>query len=120
MRIEEYQDVLVADRSQRRFDNYGAVNSQKDPRGVKPGDAYSGSATGIMPQLIRSRAQEVHNLSTSRNKITLGAMTRAIEALAETKGRKSMILVSQGFILRRPARRDEEGGGGFDPRQRPI
>jgi VWFA-related protein len=98
MRIEEYQDVQIADKVQRRFDNYGAVNSQKDPRGVKPGDAYSGAAVGIMPELIRSRAQEVHNLSTSRNKITLKVMTRAIEALAGTKGRKSMILVSQGFV----------------------
>jgi VWFA-related protein len=98
MRIEEYQDQQIAAKVQRRFDNYGAVNSQKDPRGVKPPDANQGAAVGIMPEIIRSRAQEVHNLSTSRNKITLGVMTRAIEALADTKGRKSMILVSQGFI----------------------
>ena len=98
MRIEEYQDQQIADKVQRRFDNYGAVNSQKDPRGVKPPDADQGAGVGIMPMLIRSRAQEVHNLSTSRNKVTLGVMTRAIEGLAGTKGRKSMILVSQGFI----------------------
>jgi VWFA-related protein len=98
MRIEEYQDQQVAAKVQRRFDNYGAVNSQKDPRGVKPPDAYEGGAVGMMPELIRSRAQEVHNLSTSRNKITLGVMARAIEALTGTKGRKAMILVSQGFI----------------------
>jgi VWFA-related protein len=98
MRIEEYQDQQVADKVQRRFDSYGAVYSQKDPRGVKPPDADSGGAVGIIPELIRSRAQEVHNLSTSRNKITLGVMTRAIEALAGIKGRKAMILVSQGFV----------------------
>jgi VWFA-related protein len=97
MRIEEYQDQLVADKVQRRFDNYGAMNSQKDPRGVKPGDAYT-SAPGIFSDLVRSRAQEVHNLSVSRNKITLGVMERAIHALAGVRGRKSMILVSQGFI----------------------
>jgi VWFA-related protein len=98
MRIEEYEDQEVAAKVQRRFDAYGSAGSQQDPRGVKPPDADSGAAVGIMPELIRSRAQEVHNLSTSRNKITLGVMTRAIEALAGVKGRKSMILVSQGFI----------------------
>jgi VWFA-related protein len=97
MRIEEYQDQQVADKVQRRFDNYGAQGSQQDPRGVKPGDAYT-SAPGIFSDLIRSRAQEVHNLATSRNKITLKVMTRAVEALAGTKGRKAMILVSQGFV----------------------
>jgi VWFA-related protein len=98
MRIEEYEDQEVAGKVQRRFDVYGAAGSQKDPRGVKPPDADSGSAVGIMPELVRSRAKEVHNLATSRNKITLGVMTRAIEALAGVKGRKSMILVSHGFV----------------------
>jgi VWFA-related protein len=97
MRIEEYQDQQVADKVQRRFDNYGANLSQQDPRGVKPGDAVT-SAPGIFSDLVRSRAQEVHNLATSRNKITFGVMTRAVESLAGTKGRKAMILVSQGFV----------------------
>ncbi len=44
------------------------------------------------------RAREVHLLSTSRNRITLEVMQRVIESLAGIKGRKSMILVSQGFI----------------------
>ncbi|HXY39825.1 MAG TPA: VWA domain-containing protein, partial [Vicinamibacteria bacterium] len=60
MRIVEFQDMQVADKVQRRFDNYGAVNSQQDPRGVKPPDADSGGAVGIMPELIRSRAEETH------------------------------------------------------------
>ena len=98
MRIEEYQDQQVAEKVQRRFDSYGAVNSQRDPRGVKPADADSGAAVGMMPELIRSRAQEVHTLSTSRNKVTLGVMRRAMEAVADIRGRKAMILVSQGFI----------------------
>jgi VWFA-related protein len=98
MRIEEYQDQQVADKVQRRFDNYGARGSQQDPRGVKPPDADQGSAVGIPSEVVRSRAQEVHNLSTSRNKITLGVMARAIEGLAGIKGRKAMIMVSQGFI----------------------
>ncbi len=98
MRIVEFQDQQVADKVQRRFDNYGAVNSQQDPRGVKPADADQGAAVGIMPELIRSRAEETHNLSTSRNKVTLGVMKRAMEAVSDIRGRKAMILVSQGFI----------------------
>jgi VWFA-related protein len=98
MRIEEYQDEEIANKVQRRFDVYGAVGSERNPQGVKPPDANEGAAVGIVPELVRSRAQEVHNLATSRNKITLAVMTRAIEALAGVKGRKAMILVSQGFV----------------------
>ncbi len=46
MRIEEYQDQQVAEQVQRRFDTYGAVGSQRDPRGVKPADADSGRPWG--------------------------------------------------------------------------
>lgn len=97
MRIEEYQDEALAWRVKSRFDNYGAVGSQKDARGVRPADAV-GSTPGMIPEIVRMRASEAYLLSRSRNKITFGAMQRAIEALAGVKGRKAMILVSQGFI----------------------
>ena len=52
----------------------------------------------MIPEVVRMRAREVHQLATSRNKITLEVMKRVIESLADIKGRKSMILVSQGFV----------------------
>ena len=97
MRIEEYQDEQMAWFVQRRFDSYGAVGQEKDSRGVRPADAVT-SSPGMIPEVVRMRAREVHELARSRNKITLAAMERAIESLSGIKGRKAMILVSQGFV----------------------
>ena len=97
MRIEEYQDEQMAWHVQRRFDAYGAVGQERDARGVRPADAVT-SIPGIIPTVVSMRAREVHQLATSRNRITLEVMQRVIESLAGIKGRKSMVLVSQGFV----------------------
>ena len=97
MRIEVYQDEEVAWKVMRRFDSYGARGQEKDPRGAAPADVRA-TAPGMIPPLVRQRAQETYLLATSRNKITLGVMERAIRSLTGIRGRKSMILVSQGFI----------------------
>ncbi len=97
MRIEQYQDEQMAWKVKRRFDAYGAVGQEKDARGVRPADAVS-STPGMIPEVVRMRAREVFELANSRNKITLGAMDRAIQSLSGIKGRKAMILVSQGFV----------------------
>ena len=97
MRIEEYQDEQMAWQVKRRFDAYGAVGQEKDARGVRPPDAIS-STPGEIPEVVRMRAREVHLLATSRKRISLQVMKRVIESLEGIKGRKAMILVSQGFV----------------------
>ena len=97
MRIEEYQDEQMAWQVQRRFENYGAGGQQKDARGVRPADAISGNP-GMIPEAVRMRAREVHLLASSRNRITLEVMQRVIESMSGIKGRKAMVLVSQGFV----------------------
>jgi VWFA-related protein len=97
MRIEEFQDEQMAWYVQRRFDSYGAVGQQKSSGGVRPADAQT-STPGMIPEVVRMRAREVHLLATSRNRITLQSMKRVIESLEGIKGRKSMVLVSQGFV----------------------
>lgn len=97
MRIEEYQDEQMAWYVKRRFDAYGAVGQEKDRRGVRPADAVT-SNPGMIPEVVRMRAREVHILATSRNRITLQLMKRVIESMEGIKGRKSMVLVSQGFV----------------------
>ncbi len=97
MRIEEYQDEQMAWQVKRRFDAYGAVGQEKDGRGVRPADAIT-STPGMIPEVVRMRAREVHLLATSRNRISLQVMKRVIESLEGVKGRKSMVLVSQGFV----------------------
>ena len=47
---------------------------------------------------VRARASETYFKSVTRNRLTLGVLKRVLESLADSKGRKSVILVSQGFI----------------------
>jgi VWFA-related protein len=96
LRIDVYQDPEVAARVNRRFQAY-TVHAQDRPTSFAPQDANTGER-GIIDPTVRSRASEVYQQSTSRNKITLSALERAIQSLAGTKGRKSLVLVSQGFV----------------------
>ena len=98
MRIVVYDDVEVARRVARRFDSLGATGRHRQSnQGTRPGDTYENEALRVDP-LVRSRAEETYQLSRSRNTITLGVMARALRSLADAKGRKSMVLVSQGFV----------------------
>ena len=92
MRIHIYRDKQVEERVTRRFETYG----------VNPGMRNTQSETGAMfdgDPLVQGRASEVYYQATAKNKITLNTMERALNSLAGSKGRKSMILVSQGFIF---------------------
>ena len=90
MRIHIYRDPQVMGRVERRFEAYGvnptSTNSSANAAGVDPNP------------FVSSRAAEVYYQSQARNRITLEVMERALASLAGTKGRKSMILVSEGFI----------------------
>ncbi|HEX9188550.1 MAG TPA: VWA domain-containing protein [Vicinamibacteria bacterium] len=97
MRIEVYQDQEIAWKVMRRFDSYGVRGQQTNEQGAAPADVRA-NQYGMMPFVVRQRAEEVYRLATNRNKITLESMGRAIRSLAGIRGRKAMVLVSQGFI----------------------
>src|SRR5438034_4113625 len=107
MRIEVYQDQDVALKVARRFDSYGTKGRERPNQPVAREDVGRSSATGIIDMDVRSRAAEAYRLATSRNKITLDVMSRALSALTGTPGRKSMILVSQGFVYDLELRSEE-------------
>jgi VWFA-related protein len=91
MRINIYHDPQVIARVARRYDAYGVnlsgrSNNSPDAAGIDP-DPY-----------ISSRATDVYYQATAKNRITLEVMERVLDSLGGTKGRKSVILVSQGFI----------------------
>ncbi|HLA78572.1 MAG TPA: VWA domain-containing protein [Vicinamibacteria bacterium] len=91
MRIHVYRDQDVEQRVSRRYDAYGVnVRSGRD-------SAQNPSMDG--DPLVRGRAQEVYYQASSKNRITLGIVERVLQSLATTRGRKSMILVSEGFIF---------------------
>ncbi len=93
MRIHIFRDPQVTARVSRRYETYGATaalqrQSQSQNSGIQTGD----------DPYVSGRAAEVYFQATSRNRITLEVLERSLNALAPAKGRKSLILVSEGFI----------------------
>jgi VWFA-related protein len=95
MRIDRDSDPIVTDRVARRLVTTGAIFR---PARL-PGDP-SEEAENIESErgLTRSRAAEVYSRVTTDNETTLGLIERSLEGLAAVRGRKSMILVSGGFV----------------------
>ncbi len=90
MRIHAYNDAEAMGRVQRRFESLGVtMQSQRRDRGLE--------STAQDP-IVRSRASDVYFQAVTRNRLTLQVLTRLLDSLQATKGRKSVILVSQGFI----------------------
>jgi VWFA-related protein len=92
MRIHVYRDRSVAARVYRRFQRYGVVldrsrQSQASLDSVMSDDPF-----------VTSRAAEVYSQAQARNRTTLDVLERALNGLAKARGRKSLILVSEGFI----------------------
>ena len=91
LRIHIYRDKQVEERVTRRFETYGVNSGSR-------GQSETGTAFDGDP-LVQGRASEVYYQATAKNKITLNAVERALNSLAGAKGRKSLILVGQGFIF---------------------
>ena len=90
MRIHIYHDQQVEERVSRRFETYGASarsQTSDDSNLYQNGDPY-----------VQARATDVYFQSVSRNRITLEILERELTSLGAAKGRKSVILVSEGFI----------------------
>jgi len=91
MRIHVYNDKQVEDRVGRRFENYGVVTGT--------GSGRQGQTQFDEPDpYVRGKAADVYFQSVSRNRITLQVLDRVLSSLGLVKGRKSVILVSEGFI----------------------
>jgi VWFA-related protein len=90
MRIHIFHDQQVEERVSRRFETYGAsARSQQsqDSNLYANGDPF-----------VQARASDVYFQSVSRNRITLEILQRVLTSLGTAKGRKAVILVSEGFI----------------------
>ena len=98
MRIHMYRDAQVQDRVRRRFDTYGVnPGAGANPSSNNP-TGSSSIGTGGEDPYVSARASEVYFAATTKNRITLETLERILNALGTTKGRKSIILVSEGFI----------------------
>jgi hypothetical protein len=91
MRIHVFHDNMIIDRVQRRFATYNVQT-------VTELNQHSRDLMAVEDPVVTSRAAEVYYESAARNRQTLGAMERAINSLAPARGRKSVVLVSEGFV----------------------
>jgi len=92
LRIHVYRDPTTVERVLRRYETYGvgAVMNRQQDSTMRAGTVEDPYVTG--------RASEVYYQAVTRLRVTLDALERALNGLAGAKGRKSVILVSEGFI----------------------
>ncbi|HVO09365.1 MAG TPA: VWA domain-containing protein [Vicinamibacteria bacterium] len=99
MRIDQERDPLVTDQVMRRFIQTGQI--QRDTKlagdtsaaGISDSDNYPG-----WRQDVQARAAQVYVRAAARLEQSLGVIERSLESLADTRGRKSLVLVSGGLM----------------------
>jgi VWFA-related protein len=97
MRIYVYHDPVTAERVLRRWEQYGVQSVMQRNSSSSSGSDAMRSGTVDDPYLT-GRASEVYYQATTRLRTTLDTMERVINGLAAARGRKSVVLVSEGFI----------------------
>jgi len=91
MRIHVYNDPQIMAQVLRRYERFGALSLAQRA----PNDPLSGT---VGDPLVTARASQVYFESRTRANAVLGTLERALNGLASASGRKSVILVSEGFI----------------------
>ena len=91
MRIHVFRDNMILNRVQRRFETYGIPTMTGQSQHVR-------GMMAVEDPVVTSRAAEVYYEAAARNHLTLGALERAVSGLAPVRGRKSVVLVSEGFV----------------------
>jgi VWFA-related protein len=92
LRIHQYHDTTVAERVLRRWDTYGVTTLRRSQESSRLTDNTADDA------FLTGRATEVYQQAVTRIRATLDMIERVTNGLATAKGRKSVILVSEGFI----------------------
>jgi VWFA-related protein len=93
LRIHVYRDTQTASRVYRRFETRGVVMRQQATR-TDRNPLYGTTEDPF----VTMRASEVYYSARARYRLTLQALERVANGLAGAKGRKSIILISEGFI----------------------
>src|SRR5262249_5819751 len=96
LQIAVYHDATVAARVQDRLQRYGtesshAMQEAQQNRTVNP-------APGAIDPYIEMRANEAYIKVRARMDVTLGILERAFELRRDSRDRKSILLVSEGFV----------------------
>jgi VWFA-related protein len=92
MRLYLHRDQRVGAEVVRRYYEHRLI--LEPPGGTERAEAGLGEGH----PLIRTKAAEVYQAALQRKRATLGSLERVAESLAPVKGRKAVILVSEGFV----------------------
>jgi VWFA-related protein len=105
MRIAQYNDTLVGERVYRRFQMLRLTEDAAFPasrveqtRSQREEDTTL-YGRGINEMMVETRAAETYRDVRERGTRALATLERALDSLLGAKGRKTLILVSDGFIL---------------------
>ncbi len=95
MRVYQYSDHLMSRRVQERFERYGVKTDVRDARQVEAEDI---AVRGRIDPFVDNKAAETYLAAKTRNRSTYGAIERVMRPLGDTRDRKAVLLVSEGFV----------------------
>jgi VWFA-related protein len=95
IRIFVYRDALVAARVLARFERYSARSTDELRR--ERSQQMQQLTPGVIEPYLEHRAAEAYLRYKTRLEVTLGMIERSLEALQDSRGRKAVLLVSEGF-----------------------
>lgn len=93
MRIAEYEDDIAAARVWRRWRAEGVI-----PYAELDDELEATPSSGRIPGAIMARAQSLYAEARQRVVGSLDVVRRVLDAMRDTKGRKSLLLITDGFI----------------------
>jgi VWFA-related protein len=96
LQIAVYRDASVAARVQDRFERYGTESRQSMQQSQQ--NQQANSVPGVIDPYVEMRAYESYLKVRARMDVTLDVLERCFEALADSRDRKSVLLVSEGFV----------------------
>jgi VWFA-related protein len=105
MRIAQYNDTLVGERVYRRYqtlrltEDAAFPTNRVDNARMTREEENDNYFRGINELMVETRAAETYRDVRDRSTKALAALERALDSLAFAKGRKALVLVSDGFIL---------------------
>ncbi len=93
VQISVYRDVRVAANVMGRFDRYGGLS-----RDAMMQSQQNNTTQGMIDMYVDQRALAAYLQVRNRLDVTLGVLERSFKALEENRDRKTVILVSEGFV----------------------
>jgi VWFA-related protein len=92
-----YRNTLVAARVMERFERY-STRSRQGMEQSQQQQAMNAGVPGLIDPYLEHRAQEAYLKLKARLEVTLAVLERSFRAVADSRDRKAVLLVSEGFV----------------------